>query len=221
MATRKPRPPELPAKPNSRPYYEPILVMAILMGRSVRIAAEMAGIAERTAKRRLATPEMQRALAEARADAFGYVSEGLKQASMRAVATLSDVMADAPVVDERCSRDSHWTPEKGRGRCRCSDGAPAAARVSAASRVLELTMGRRYEVASTVTVTTEQSPAEKMEAFLAKLATNAARATEAIEASYTEETPDDEDHPAPPDVAPPPADGLGPDGVPDPPPPAT
>lgn len=218
MATRKPRPPELPAKTNSRPYYEPILVMAILMGRTVKVAAAMAGIGERTAKRRLAEPDMQRALADARNDAFGYVSEGLKQASMVAVATLQDVMQDAPVVDERCTREAHWTPERGRGRCRCSDGAPAAARVSAASRVLELTMGRRYEVASTVTVTTEQTPAEKMETFLAKLATNAARANEAIEATFVDGTPADEDHSAPPDVAPPPATGLDPDGVADPPP---
>jgi hypothetical protein len=178
---RRPRPSELPAKSDRRAYYDPILIVALLMGRSTEVAAQLAGISRRTVVRRQADPEFQRKLAEAREDAYRYVTDGLKNAAMLAVGTLVDIMQDPK--------------------------APHAAKVTAASRVLELTMARRYEVTATsVTVNAEVSAAGKVEAFLATVRSNTEAATRAIEATLIEE-PHDANPTAAPVLAPsPPGD---------------
>lgn len=159
---RKPRPPELPQRVDSRAYYDPILIVAFLMGRTTKVAAALAGVSETTVSRRRRDPDFQRQLAEAREDAYRYVVDGLKNAAMLAVGTLVDVMQDPT--------------------------APHAAKVTAASRVLELTMARRYEVQTTsVSVTANVSAAGKVTAFLETLQRNTAAATAAIEATLIED----------------------------------
>ena len=215
---RRPRPPELPAKHTSRAQYDQVLLMAALMGRSVAQAAAMAAVSETTVKRRHQDPDFRRLLGLARQDAFRHVSEGLKSAALVAVSTLTEVMADAPVIDPRCTREAHWVPQSGRHRCKCSDGAPASARVAAASRVLELTLGRRYEITTTVAATEETaSPADRLSGFLDNLQRKADAAREIIEATVIEEDRADAPDPPPPMDPTPPADRPAP-GVADPPP---
>jgi hypothetical protein len=66
---------------------DPVLITAFLQGKSIAAAAQVAGISERTAKRRVADPAFQRELAAARtrllARAIGVLVDGALGAAVQ------------------------------------------------------------------------------------------------------------------------------------------
>jgi hypothetical protein len=68
------------------------LLLALAAGRTVREAAELAGVGERTVTRRLADPDFRRQVAEARSAMMDRALGKLADATSDAVATLKDLL---------------------------------------------------------------------------------------------------------------------------------
>jgi hypothetical protein len=84
------------------------LLVALACGATVENAAQRAGVAERTAYRRLADPRFRARLAQARADMVQRTAGLLTGAGVGSVKTLVDLQNDAavsPGVRRACARD--------------------------------------------------------------------------------------------------------------------
>src|SRR5262245_26705802 len=84
------------------------LLQALACGGTVETASRKAGIGERTAYRRLADPEFQARLAQAKAEMVQRTAAMLTAAGMGSVKVLIDVQTDVSVsagVRRRASRD--------------------------------------------------------------------------------------------------------------------
>jgi hypothetical protein len=68
------------------------LLLALAAGKTVRDAARLAGIGERTATRRVADPAFRRRVAEMRADMVSRATGQLVEASTKAVDTLEALL---------------------------------------------------------------------------------------------------------------------------------
>ena len=159
-----------------------MLIGALVRGMGVIKAAEFAGVHPRTAKRRVADPGFRAELDAARANLLSIIAEDVMVGAMEGVAVLRKIAGD--------------------------DTQPAAARVTAASRLTELALGTRYEIERTTVVVSEapETAADKMRAYLARVARNQTAIPALIEATATDTTGEtDADHPESPMAPPPPA----------------
>lgn len=71
------------------------LVVAVSEGRSIRDAAELAGMSERSAYRVLNRPEVQARIEQLRQEAFSRASSHLSGLSIRAARKLGDLLEEA------------------------------------------------------------------------------------------------------------------------------
>lgn len=158
-----------------------MLIGAFVRGMSVAKAAEFAGIHKRTAQNRLSDPGFRAELGAQKANLLSVIADDVIVGAMEGVAVLREIAGD--------------------------DTQPAAARVTAASRLTELALGTRYEIERTTVVVSEapETAADKMRAYLARVARNQTAIPALIEATATDTTGEtDADHPESP-LAPPPS----------------
>jgi hypothetical protein len=88
-----------------RPEKDSTLAMALASGESVGVAAEQAGVTDRTVRRKLATPEFRRHVAELRAELMSRALDRMTNNMTRAADVLAGLLDEQnPAMRLRAAR---------------------------------------------------------------------------------------------------------------------
>src|SRR5262245_3149527 len=188
---RKPRPvlaagraSTSPRTPLARRDYDAFLVGCLVRGMSVKAAAAACDISVRTVHRRMNEPAFRDELEAAKSNVVSIVAEDVMKGAVEAVLVLRTIMKD--------------------------ETQPAAARVTAATRLTELALSPRYEIETTTTTitVTPEAAVDRMNALPDRVRRNMATVHNLIDATAADttggpdgdspEAPVDEATPAPP-----------------------